>query len=108
MTPLELSRGQVNIFPGNIDSGQPGEKFIFQQLLPLEVKEREERLHREILTWATKRKFLLHREIKPSDKWWVTEMDSLIKPTCLKISRSRRETQKWPGISRAFPALSTP
>ena len=42
--PSEL----VLIIPGNLNSVHPTEKFIFQQLLPLEAEEREGQLHREI------------------------------------------------------------
>jgi len=34
------------IIPGNLNSGHPTEKFIFQQLLPLEAEGREGKLHR--------------------------------------------------------------
>ncbi len=37
-----------SIIPGNRTSDHPTEKFIFQQLLPLEVQGYELRLHREI------------------------------------------------------------
>ena len=51
---MEIARGQVNIIPGNLNSGQPTEKFIFQQLLPLEAEEREGQLHREINFWGAR------------------------------------------------------
>ncbi len=37
----------TNIIPGNLNSGIMVEKFIFQQLLPLEAEGREGQLHRE-------------------------------------------------------------
>ena len=38
------------IIPGNLNSGHPTEKFIFQQSLPLEAEECGGQLHRDICT----------------------------------------------------------
>ncbi len=39
--PYELVLATGSIIPGNMNSGHPTEKFIFQQLLPLEAEGRE-------------------------------------------------------------------
>ena len=62
----------VDIIPGNLNSNQPMEKFIFHLKLPLEAEEREGQLH---------------RDIQPHDEWWVTEPGDLTRPTCLEMNR---------------------
>jgi len=53
LTTIDLGAKRCNdllagsIIPGNLNFGSEGEKFIFQQLLPLEVQGHEGQFHRE-------------------------------------------------------------